>query len=429
MIPLFVVFTAVLLCKFQKYYHQSQLISGRFVVFVYLQIFGAGFQLLWVVPSLLGRERFPCALHIMLPLSIMVLQAVPYVIRLLLFHNNILLNQLLASYEYSKAMNEAKEDSFYGELGASSDMGSSTGIVSKQSIFVIQVFELNETKKQTLARLRRFSGTKFGMLIYCIGLLLWIVLSLRQFSSLFGCFGCSAENFPLIELYLLAVGILAFTFILLFRIKNEPDPMRIKEDLMFVAFSAMACISGWLLAQFDPNDLELNGEFTWMYIWVLCGFLMTYGMLRFPINRLGLSKRKKSMARKLGAIDSVTLDEVLKTTTGKKLFKTHLMNELCIENFYFYQEVGAWKKAFEQSRCPELVLKETKAIIIEKYIGTNAPYRVNISFAMAQEIVNHADRLVVADFDAALNEVAYILNSDVFPRFKKTKTFLQHYDV
>jgi hypothetical protein len=112
------------------------------------------------------------------------------------------------------------------------------------------------------------------------------------------------------------------------------------------------------------------------------------------------------------------LDDVMTTETQwRNLFLEFMSFRMCEEGFHFYQAVQKYRK-LEQ---PDLQLEFQQ--IRHKFIGSGAPFQVNIPDYMVKNITSRAESgpPTVDIFDEAFVENRKVLVTDVFPAFKAWK--------
>jgi hypothetical protein len=179
-------------------------------------------------------------------------------------------------------------------------------------------------------------------------------------------------------------------------------------------------------------------------------FLVSFGM---PIWLAWVSPRDASAAEEAGAEEEDVVEEVaiedepessrearVILSKGEKLddvimlgtkwttlFLEFMGFRMCEEGFYFYLEVTNYKKA-DPPMAPDALLAEFTRIR-SKFIGSGAPFQVNIPDHMVKNIAQRVEGgtpPTLDIFDDAFVENRKVLVTDVFPAFKvwkKTKEF------
>jgi hypothetical protein len=125
------------------------------------------------------------------------------------------------------------------------------------------------------------------------------------------------------------------------------------------------------------------------------------------------SKDARELLKKGEKVDDV----VMADTQWTKLFKEFMGLRMCEEGFYFYQEVVKFKT------LEEGLIQAEFARIRQKFIGSGAPFQVNIPDHMVKTISARADAgpVGVDIFDDAFTENRKVLATDVFPAWKAWK--------
>eukprot|EP00924_Labyrinthula_sp_SR-Ha-C_P003965 snap_masked-scaffold_3-processed-gene-9.6-mRNA-1 protein AED:1.00 eAED:1.00 QI:0/-1/0/0/-1/1/1/0/450 len=126
--------------------------------------------------------------------------------------------------------------------------------------------------------------------------------------------------------------------------------------------------------------------------------------------------------RTQGVTPKISLEEVLASKTGTKLFRGYLVHEFSVENLNFYENVMKWKNNFQTM---EIHVREdiAKALFARFMGGKDFLINVSDSVIVKTKTKFEVNEITFQIFDEALTEIFRIMKQDSFPRFAKTKLF------
>jgi len=195
-----------------------------------------------------------------------------------------------------------------------------------------------------IARMKFYGGRKFGLIMALLpGTLIILIFSIVYgVNDGFSCKGCESVFKSKSRRYVIFGLILVLIFLLLYtlwKLRKEPDPKGMRKEISVALFYTRPLGISWLvLSIVDPGDLEKEGKMQWTIL-IFLSFFAVFTVIVY----LNIRKSYKFSLSSLGAnadtdgIDT-DLDRVLQSEIGTKLFKSHLVNELSIENYYFWKE-------------------------------------------------------------------------------------------
>ena len=129
---------------------------------------------------------------------------------------------------------------------------------------------------------------------------------------------------------------------------------------------------------------------------------------------------------------SRSLDDLLSDPIAIEYLKSHCDEQSALENLWFLMDVSFLKEieaAEDEEEDGEMreqihdVAETTAMTIVSRYIAVDAPQQINISAACFQSLRENAEKYERGMFEAAVNEVKLLLNTDVLPRFQKSAAY------
>lgn len=339
----------------------------------------------------MGRERFPCLFTELIPLVTIGLFGFPLVIRALHFYWRIQLNRKLASSAFAKdaeASNQVKQAAQFTDAG-----------VYKQTMLDLYTARILASKGWAWSLQVTFT---IAFVAAAIG------LSIDRLD----CQGCESNPNSFLAQAAFTTVLLVIAVVGLYIVRKERDPLGIKDEMkLCYTFSFTGLVLNVIFDSTDPGDTEERGEFFWNYLLVFALWMSQAVLMPYQIY---ISKNIESQ-RKVRRTSE--LDLVLDSDIGKEYFKTHLVNELCIENYFFWRDVNAWKEAGRSA--------EGAKQLYDIYIERNSVLEINIGHNLYVEITKalQQDKMPDDIFDSAYAEIMLLMETNSLPRFKKSSLY------
>lgn len=393
-----------------------------------------------------------CALTNVAYALVIIAIIIPDTVRLILFHNRVLLNQKLSS-EFEKVQESRQSNT--ASLRISNTMRSGAISFSESSLGSSNSMFLK------VKRMRVLASDKFGLFLSSFAL----VLALGS-ASLYAVANCTndackfaaIDTFETLTYFLLPLLIVIVFLVLGIRkVRNYPDPFgiirEIKHGLLLACFFL---VPGILLSFIDPGGFQQQEPLRFEY-----AFLVDIGVLVFFLYTVPY---QVYLAKKVGEKSletTVSFDDIMRSSNGRSLFRKHLISEFSVENLNFYETVMKYKRLFPRtearisergdssSRSFEFHKLSFKALnqspknkleyngqrrlkhakkIFKRYLLDIDGYGVDINVSYVQrkaieDVINSGTPMKKDLFDDVLAEVIRLMQSDSFIRFQQSAAF------
>mmetsp|Transcript_15470 Transcript_15470/g.18339 ORF Transcript_15470/g.18339 Transcript_15470/m.18339 type:complete len:194 (-) Transcript_15470:1477-2058(-) len=178
----------------------------------------------------------------------------------------------------------------------------------------------------------------------------------------------------------------------------------------------------FLLSFFDPGDMQGDGKFMW---WILIIPLLCASITRLlmPAVYVYADSKKKSEANSFKS-----LDKILSSNIGRQLFKAHMVNELSIENYYFWREATEWRATYDIQNEGDRLRRFR--FLVEYFVAPDGFMRINIKHAFHEDIMKVIKGelpLASSVFDNAIRSTFVLMAFDSLPRFEQTQIYKKQY--
>jgi len=386
-----------------KEHRSSSFLKKRQTALILTSSFGICILAIFPIREFVGRERFPCVLTELIPFVSLGLFAFPVVVRALHYYWRIQFNRKLAKSAFAK-----------------------DALASKQVQDAAAVTD-TEILNQTMVELRtaKFLASKtWAYFLQLMFTLAFVVAALILSKDRLDCLGCENNEFSFYAQVVFAAILLGTAATGLRLVRKEPDPLGINQEvkaLYIIGFFGL--VLNLCLESIDPADVQADGKWFWNYILVmaLIGCQTVLMPLQIYNARKLVRKRRTSSLSDTasGNRRNSELDLLLDSEVGREYFKSHLVNELSIENYFFWRDVNAWKE--------EGCSAEGAKYIYDVYIANNSTLEINISGVMHNDIEKKIklNQIEPSIFDEAYKTIVVLMETNAFPRFKKSSLYKQ----
>ena len=361
---------------------------------VVLANIGVMIMAIFPLREFVGRENFPCLLGELIPFVVVGLVGCPMALRGLHYHWRIELNRQLASSAFAKSAAEVEQ---VGEA-----VKAAGGDRYRQALV-------------DLKTLRLLASKKFVYFLQFVLTISFVVAAFILTGDRLSCSGCEQNPNSFYAQVFFILVMLSVALAGLYLVRNEPDPLEIVTELKLVYIIGPLGLILNLVLDGAAKKIEDEGRVFWNYILVITLWICQWVLVIVQVKkgeRWGSGERKKSDVRK-----NSELDELLHSDVGKQYFKSHLANELCIENYFFWRDVKAFKEKGGT--------KEEAEQIFAIYIARNSVLEINISSALFTAIQDKINRDTIdpSIFDEAYTEIVHLMSTNSLPRFKQSKEY------
>lgn len=152
---------------------------------------------------------------------------------------------------------------------------------------------------------------------------------------------------------------------------------------------------------------------------------------QFKRNRESITRSPSVTQKKLTRyeLESIyTFDRVMKDSQLRELFKNLTLRLLCVENWFFLEEVELYKK-LASATGPSKISKrrELAADIIARYVTSGSVMELNIStydkMSMLEKFQRLADTCPSSLFKEVEATVRFMLRQDIYPKLFESNGF------
>lgn len=207
------------------------------------------------------------------------------------------------------------------------------------------------------------------------------------------------------------------------QVRKFPDVLKIMREIKvtfiigFVSFSI-----GSVLKVIDAFRIEDSPDYVFDY-----GISIDFAFMLIFCYTVPLQVYIATKGCKNGVDSKLCFNSFVEDRIGQRLFRTHLINELSIENLTFYLEVKQFKQLFEMAEGSSESQKQCATEIYAKFLSGQHQTQVNISYQARDKIEKllSNDEVSGTLFDGAFWEVYSLMQSDSYPRFKLTSEYKQ----
>lgn len=271
-----------------------------------------------------------------------------------------------------------------------------------------------EKRKSIMETNRFYSSEKFQNLIALVGTsIVFLVAIVLSFSSCEDCAFLNVGAFYFIIPQLVAIFILFVVIMVVHRsLRKYPDPLYLLRELRTGALvTFLLLIPTFILVFTQPGDPLLQPTVSLEYSMVLDLVLSFYFIYNLTYQCYLAHKYKYGTF----VYEEYSLEKVLADPVGKELLRNHLVEEFSIENLNFIEDVQALREK------DNLSLEDLNQIS-KKYLKD-----LNIGSTLKQEITeqleNHEAEPEADIFDDIYEEIFMLVETDSFPRFKRSVAF------
>jgi len=443
-------------------YKRKRFVDGRSRDLIVLITLSIAFTWSLNLRMIIGKDDFPCVLLWSYTLVVFFWVSWPVVVRAILFYTRIKLNRVLAERAFTHFLEESMEAQ---SSGANFETGPSTrqlkrfsrdarkkkstpatavahgdareGSLSIESQGAISASDYSNMRssgtpdvnmvgvESSVRRAKYLASYQFGFIITAIPIFLATLFFLVRSRGYYGCVGCTGPSNSLLG-SMIAFGLvmIATSLYIFWMLRAEPDPLKIKKELVIVMVTLAFSTVGWFIIQFiDPNDADGQGKINY-WLFVLPFHLIVVITMLFPSifikTSLALSDASK--------IDDqeVPFKKVMESNIGRQLFKAHMAHELNIENYYFWREAIKWRDTFSDQTEERRLLRFR--FLVETFIESGSMLEINVGgdYVEAVEEVTHGRKPLSEDvFDDCIREVYQLMVFHSWPRFQSTNMYRQ----
>lgn len=287
-----------------------------------------------------------------------------------------------------------------------------------QTIDSTAVGDMQAILSSEYTRVKFFGSYRFGILLFMIGAIIFITIGviLLVQNEVFACSGCDIYETKSTGIIIMPVLVVEMYY--LYKVKGEPDPLWIRRELiiLFVMNVLGVCVV-LFLSNSDPGSIEESGVFRW-------NTLYQYIIFANFIIIIPLQVWYDTRGEKVDYVEiNKDFNRLLKSEIGISYFKTHLTQEMSLENLLFYQEARTWKAQYRKHSLSRRVIHLRR--IYETYLKPYSRLEINILHTdlLRIEEALKAKKFKVTVLDAAIKEVRKLMAADSFPRFKTSQLY------
>jgi len=361
---------------------------------------GTFWQYLWCVREYIGRENFPCSLHVTLIPVLLLFQASTVAIRCILFHFRIRLGKLLAKIKSSETLQlylvdvtsqtstyveyEMEGIATYNDDDDDADSAVKTSDAYSTGLSSRRPLSVSSFDRRNLRRTVYFASRRFGWHLFSLFTLFALVYVVVEMRGVIACNGCNLHTGEIIILAVAGALICIPNYVILYINRREPDPLRIATEIGLNMLIPAMFFFGWLiLHSIDPGNLEESGKWSWNYLVVGMGF--SFFFLTIPLQLYYSYTSERSL-------DGMypDLPKILQSHSGRELFKAHLAQEFSVENFLFWQYATMWKNKYKKGSKKTAV---NYSRIFYTFLESGCTLQINVSHAIQQRVGKHLERL------------------------------------
>ena len=188
----------------------------------------------------------------------------------------------------------------------------------------------------------------------------------------------------------------------MFLLRNENDSLGIKREMYMLVIVYFIVLL--IRFPFKATDLEANGQYASNANDALASFGFCYYIFFHQVFK---SKRLDKIEREQ---DHATLQKILNDDEATKAFALYLASHLSIENLLFYRVVDSWTKEYF-NRDQDVSLAQAQ-IIYNHFIDKEAPFMINISFRLRDELTQAINNDSVNEHSFNKAKVAVFISMD-----------------
>mmetsp|Transcript_10125 Transcript_10125/g.11499 ORF Transcript_10125/g.11499 Transcript_10125/m.11499 type:complete len:177 (-) Transcript_10125:234-764(-) len=126
------------------------------------------------------------------------------------------------------------------------------------------------------------------------------------------------------------------------------------------------------------------------------------------------------------SLDDAGFAQILQSDTGRQLFKSHLVQELSIENYYFWRAATEWRDNFKNMSEGE---RENKFIhIYLNFFDAASVMHINVgehAMVTPTKIAKGQMQLSASILDESISMVENNLRNNSWPRFRESNFYQQ----
>ena len=302
-----------------------------------------------------------------------------------------------------------------------------------------------------------------------VGLLILVTIITHSTNERAGMYGCAAPTFRGAISYSVAIGLILCVeslLVLWLAISGVSDNFSIRTELQIVLVAKILFVVPYLVFDFltlnctnminvlptlvpmsNPLDF-IQMECVWiplsawvLFFWILASYITSIVLPLFQSLRAGERALRRedditshTLTRRTS--DMLTsLTKLLEDKLGYDAFLTFLKSEYSMENLLFYKAAKSFKNKITWSN--DMDKYSAAHNIYEKYIKPNsAPFEINLPARVQKPVVHFFDEssssrhMVSGDlsndiFDGAMENIFHLMESDSFPRFRRSSIGLK----
>lgn len=291
-----------------------------------------------------------------------------------------------------------------------------------------------ERKKERWFEIMKFISTDaFGGILFLLASFVFIPVIAVTIEDVANCYGCEDLDDRAGAFTVSAIFVLVFTILtvcILFKIRKEPDPLQRSRELNTTMLVLLIGVIIWVsIDSPDLGNYYRDGKIYWGYLFQLTLAATFFVMVPLQIYNSyhydSLKNRYKTSSKE----SFKEFDQEMESDIIRHKFKTYLVTENSIENFYFWAEIKQWKQIY--SKLDFIQRNARFKFIHDVFILPKAVLEINIGYKtrsvlmeMAQQIDKSLDVTPTIEiFDEAINEVLQMIVYGPYLRFKETAEY------